>query len=221
MTIQLGWFANPIFSKTGDYPQVMIDEIGNKSLNEGRAWSRLPKFTGKEREQLIGSADFLGLNYYTSRLIAPKKSFLEISSENDAGVDYFTDDTWTRGKSAWLYSVPKGLQDLLEWIKNSYNNPTVIITENGFSDGGEIDDIVRVEYLKAHLASVANSIKTGSNVIGYSVWSIVDNFEWMRGYTEHFGLYAVNMTSDNKERTSKVSAKFMKKLISNKSFVRD
>lgn len=196
----------------------MIDEIGNKSLIENRQWSRLPVFTDEEKKALLGSSDFLALNYYTSRLIAPKTSeSFGPSFENDVGVDYFIEDTWPQAKSSWLYSVPKGLEDILKWIKEKYDNPIVIISENGVSDEGQLDDASRIQYFNAHIGSVANALKDGSNIIGYTVWSIIDNFEWTSGYTEHFGIFSVNMTSDKKERTAKSSAEFIKKLISSKT----
>lgn len=210
----LGWFANAIFSENGDYPKAMIEKIGNNSAKEGRNWSRLPKFSEKVRKDLIGSADFLGLNYYTSRLIAPKLNDTEETSfDNDLGVNFFVDDSWTRGKSSWLYSVPRGLQDLLKWIKVKYNNPKVIITENGFSDAGELGDDGRIEYLETHLTAVASAVSAGSNITGYTVWSLIDNFEWLSGFTERFGIYGVNFESERKERTKKKSAEFVEKLI--------
>jgi beta-glucosidase/6-phospho-beta-glucosidase/beta-galactosidase len=183
----------------------MVDTIGNKSLEEGRPWSRLPVINEDLRKLMVGSADFLAVNYYTSRLIAPSmaKSF-QPSFESDAGLDYSVNKSWTRATSEWLYSVPEGLFDLLQHIKQKYSNPTVMITENGFSDGGEIEDEGRLEYLKSHLASVARAIEGGCNVVGYTVWSIIDNFEWLRGYTEKFGIFAVDSKSKKKERLKKV-----------------
>lgn len=198
----------------------MIDEIGRKSLNEGQPCSRLPTMSEDMRKSLIGSADFLALNYYTSRLIAPKEEISnEPSFENDAGIDYFVDDRWTRGKSDWLYSVPQGLHDLLIWIRDEYNNPKVLITENGFSDDGQVEDDERIEYLKRHLAAVSEAIREGCQVTGYTVWSIIDNFEWTQGYTKYFGIFSVNRTSDRKERGAKKSASFFKKLIDENSFI--
>lgn len=196
----------------------MIDTISNKSLSEGRSRSRLPKMTKSMKESLIGSADFLALNYYTSRLVAPRsvKTTDEPSFEDDMGADDFVSETWTRAKSSWLYSVPEGLFDLLNWVKNKYNNPTTIIAENGFSDEGGLVDDGRIEYMKAHLTAVARAIDGGCNVIGYTAWSIIDNFEWLKGYTEKFGIVAVNMESVNKERTPKKSAFFLKQMISDK-----
>ena len=56
----LGWFAHPIF-RTGDYPPSMRYRVG-----EGR----LPTFTPSESELLLGSADFLGLNWYSTQTVA-------------------------------------------------------------------------------------------------------------------------------------------------------
>ena len=43
--------------------------------------------------------------------------------------------------------VPWGLRKILNWIKEEYNNPPVFITENGYGDSGEIEDIGRIHYL--------------------------------------------------------------------------
>lgn len=52
----------------------------------------------------------------------------------------------------WKFQIsqgyPKGLRDLLKWIKDSYDSPDIIITENGFSDQGQLNDIERIKYLK-------------------------------------------------------------------------
>lgn len=88
-----GWFANPIWGPTGNYPQVMIDkvhflssiqlrqflmdsslflppiQIKEKSLAAGLPQSRLPVFTPEEIDSLKGSADFFGLNFYSSEYV--------------------------------------------------------------------------------------------------------------------------------------------------------
>lgn len=219
---ELGKFSHAIFSQEGGYPQIMVDLIGNKSKTEGRPWSRLPVITEDMRKRILGTADFLALNYYTSRVVKPRAENPDLKPSwwADTNIDSDVRDDWKRAKSQWLYSVPDGLHDLLKWIKNSYNNPTVMITENGWSDDeGTIADADRVEYLKAHLASVAKAINDDNcNVVAYTVWSLTDNFEWREGYLERFGIHYIDFTSATKERVPKDSAKFFKEMMPTKSF---
>lgn len=213
----LGWFAHPIFSANGDYPQIMIDNVKRNSAD--RPWSRLPEFTEAEKQSLKGSADFLALNYYTSRYVQPIEQFPEEHTwESDAGIFQSVDSSWPKAKSSFLYSVPNGLHDLLVFIKDNYNNPTVLITENGWSDSGEVEDDARITYVREHLSAISRAIKNGCNVKAYTVWSIIDNFEWLAGYTECFGIYHVNFTSATKERTPKKSSYYMNNVISSRKF---
>ena len=59
----------------------------------------------------------------------------------------------------------------------------------------------------------------GVNVAGYYAWSLLDNFEWARGYTEKFGLHFVDMSDKNRTRTAKESSRFYKKIIANNGFL--
>lgn len=54
LSLQLGWFAHPIFSEKGDYPPVMRKLIDTYSFQEGRSRSRLPRFTRKEIKYIRG-----------------------------------------------------------------------------------------------------------------------------------------------------------------------
>lgn len=219
LQFELGRFAHPIFSAEGDYPQVMIDRIKGKSEAEGRPWSRLPSFTAEQKTRLKGSADFIALNYYTSRL-AQRRTWDtdEISWWADSDLDGPVDPEWKRAKSLWLYSVPSGLRDLLKWITASYNNPEIMITENGWSDDGQLEDDDRVEYLKDHLSAIVEAINEGCKVSAYTTWSLTDNFEWKEGYVERFGIHYINFTSPEKERVPKKSAEFFKTFMTSKSF---
>ncbi|CRK86862.1 CLUMA_CG000688, isoform A [Clunio marinus] len=216
---QLGWFTHPIFSSEGNYPKIMIDEIKDKTVDQ--PLSRLPIMDDEMKNSLIGAADFLALNYYTSRLVAPMTEVHgERSWQSDVGVDFIIDEKWEKAKSWWLYNVPQGLHDLLKWIKAEYNNPTVLITENGYSDDGQLDDDDRINYIKAHLAAIHRAIhQDRCKVVAYTVWSIIDNFEWMEGFTEKFGIHAVNLTSPNKERIAKKSVSFFKDLTDQRQMI--
>lgn len=218
---RLGWFAHPLFSKDGGYPKNMVEEIGHRCKLEGRAFSRLPKMDEKTKNFIRGASDFFGINYYTSRLLSVVRNEQNVTDApawfKDAKSQIHVDLKWKRAKSEWLYSVPEGLRDLLNWIKNEYDNPPVFITENGWSDEGELDDKGRIEYLKSHLSAVSKAINEDNcNVIGYTAWSLLDSFEWDRGYTEKFGIFSVNFSSPKRERTAKKSALYLKKFIKNR-----
>lgn len=217
-----GWFANPIWGGTGDYPQVMIDKIGQKSAAAGLSQSRLPVFTAAEKQQLNGSADFFGLNFYSSEYVKEQiyPSNL-VGYETDKDIVAFQDkENWYGAASTWLRITPWGIRRLLNWIRTHYNNPDVIITENGWSDAiGYLDDAMRVYYLKYHINNVLKAINDGCKVIGYTAWSLMDNFEWERGYLERFGMHYVNFTDPTRPRTPKSSATYFSRVISKNGFV--
>ncbi|XP_037028879.1 myrosinase 1-like [Bradysia coprophila] len=218
MQFWLGWFAHPIFSSTGGYPPVMTNVVNNNSIAESRTWSRLPEFTADEIVYVKGTSDFLGLNYYTSHYATPATD----ASTRWPNPSYYKDvnsilsqnQTWPVAKSSWLRSAPDGLRALLNWIKNQYSNPEVFITENGWSDSGELEDEGRIEYLRGHLQAVLDAVlRDRCNVVGHTTWSIIDNFEWTAGYTERFGLFHIDFTSPNKTRTAKSSVAFLRSII--------
>ncbi|WP_097093787.1 glycoside hydrolase family 1 protein [Novosphingobium sp. Chol11] len=83
----------------------------------------------------------------------------------------------------------------------------VVVTENGI---GTADDTIRVRHMDGALASLRNAIKDGVEVRGYIHWSFLDNFEWLSGYGEQFGLVAVDRASQ--QRIVKPSARYLGKV---------
>uniref|UniRef100_A0A336M4Z6 CSON012226 protein n=1 Tax=Culicoides sonorensis TaxID=179676 RepID=A0A336M4Z6_CULSO len=216
LQFRLGIFAHAIFTETGGYPPVIIESVAFNSLKEGFSKSRLPEMSNHLKAYIKGTADFFAFNYYTSRLVEPDSNgtITQISWAKDAGFLMSTDPSWIQAKSDWLFSVPDGLRDLLVYIKNEYDNPEIVITENGWSDGGELEDNGRINYLRSHLHAMLKAIICDDvQVSGYAIWSIIDNFEWLSGYTEKFGLYYIDFNSTELKRVPKKSSKFMQKVI--------
>ncbi|XP_022915650.2 myrosinase 1-like [Onthophagus taurus] len=221
ITIQMnfGWFAHPIYSKEGDYPSVMKERIAEKSSTEGFPRSRLPEFTPEEIEEIRGSSDFFGLNHYTTNKCTPLPAGWGIppSQWTDIGTMCYYETNWEIGASSWLAVVPWGFRKLLVWIKNEYNNPEVIITENGFSDKGELNDCRRINYYNTYLEELLKAIhEDGCNISGYTAWSFLDNFEWMRGFTEKFGVIYVDFDDPDRSRTPKMSYYVYKNILATK-----
>jgi beta-glucosidase/6-phospho-beta-glucosidase/beta-galactosidase len=79
-------------------------------------------------------------------------------------------------------NVPWGFYNLLTYIRENYDNPPVIITENGFATNEGLDDDGRIDYYRNYLDAMLDAIDEGSDVVAYTAWSLMDNFEWMQGY---------------------------------------
>jgi beta-glucosidase len=77
----------------------------------------------------------------------------------------------------------------------------IIVTENGIAT---MDDSRRVAYIDEALRGLHRAIADGIDVRGYCQWSLLDNFEWVLGYAQHFGIVAVDL--ETFERTAKPSA---------------
>ncbi|MFC1700992.1 family 1 glycosylhydrolase [Patescibacteria group bacterium] len=108
--------------------------------------------------------DFIGLNYY----FHSRKKNKEVS---DMGWEIY----------------PKGIYHVLKDLKK-YNKP-IYITENGLADS---KDEKREKYIKSHLKWIYRAIKEDVDVQGYFYWSLLDNFEWDKGFWPRFGLVEID-----------------------------
>ncbi|XP_016646998.1 PREDICTED: beta-glucosidase 12-like [Prunus mume] len=214
LDFMFGWFVEPLTS--GDYPQSMRSLVG----------SRLPKFTKEQSELLIGSFDFLGLNYYAGYYAsdAPQNNSVYASYTTDAGVNLSSERNGvpigSKGASEWLNVYPQGIQDLLLYTKKKYHNPVIYITENGVDEFNDpklslaeaLNDTHRIDYYNRHLHYVQSSIHNGVKVKGFFPWTLLDNFEWSSGYSVRFGITYVDY-NDRLKRHPKLSAHWFKSFL--------
>ena len=113
--------------------------------------------------------------------------------------------------------TPEGLTRFLKRLSADYAPASIVVTENGasFSDGpgadGRIHDSRRVDYLRSHVAAVADARDAGVPVDGYFVWSLMDNLEWVEGYRQRFGLIYVDHATGT--RTPKDSYYWYRELL--------
>jgi beta-glucosidase len=88
------------------------------------------------------------------------------------------------------------------------------VTECGaaFPDPGSgIADVERRDFLAGHVGAAAQAIEEGVPLIGYHAWSLLDNFEWERGFGQRFGLFGVDYTTQR--RTMRASGAWYRSLL--------
>ena len=192
------WFLDPLHGR--GYPADMVELYGEL----------MPENAVAELATWAGGLDFLGVNYYSRRIVrASNAGPLKIRAVKPDGAA-FTDMGWE------VY--PGGLREILARVHADYQPPALLITENGaaFEDAvnphdGRIEDVRRRDYLVAHLRSAAAAIRAGIPLRAYFVWSLMDNFEWSFGYSKRFGLYHVDYGTQR--RTLKASGHWYRSLI--------
>mmetsp|Transcript_9226 Transcript_9226/g.19396 ORF Transcript_9226/g.19396 Transcript_9226/m.19396 type:complete len:583 (-) Transcript_9226:45-1793(-) len=199
MEFQLGWMTDPIWH--GEYPASMRERLG----------SRLPQFSPKDLKELIGSADFLGLNHYSSAIASKPTSPPTYGGYwAEQYVTLSSIPSWKKTFMGWNIA-PEGGREMLLWIDKRYNHPLIFVTENGMAAyepdmEHSLHDFDRVEYLQGYISGFGEAIARGVNLAGYFAWSLMDNFEWQYGSKRRFGLVHVNYTT--LVRTPKASAQW-------------
>ena len=212
----LGWFADPLYR--GDYPESMKARVGN----------RLPRFRDEDKALVQGSADYFGLNHYTTMYAADAGdgTSLRVDVKNnsglseDHGVILSADAAWPKTEMGWSI-VPWGCRKLLEWIDARYGRPDILLTENGCAMKEDlvdntVNDPGRIEFLSQYMTECYHAMQKGVRLKGYFVWSFMDNFEWALGYSQRFGLYYVDCSSG--QRIPKASAKWYQRVIRENGF---
>ncbi|KAL0811274.1 hypothetical protein ABMA28_009690 [Loxostege sticticalis] len=212
-----GQYAHPIFSREGDFPAELKKNIAIKSAEQGYQKSRLPELTAEEVALIRGTSDFFGLNTYTTKLTYRDASldgmYAVPSYSDDIGAVMIKDPSWPQAQSSWLQEVPWGFYKLLVEIKNLYDNPPVLVTENGWSSSGGLLDDDRISYYRSYLSALLDAVDEGCDVKAYSAWALMDNFEWKNGYTEKFGLFEVDFSIPDRTRTPRKSAYIYREII--------
>jgi beta-glucosidase len=146
------------------------------------------------------SSDFIGIQYYTRGVIGLRKSKFLVPLPGNIPQSGPASDM---GQEIY----PEGLYKYAELVWQRYKKP-IIVTENGIADR---DDTLRPEYIQDHIAEVEKLIANKIDVRGYFHWSLLDNFEWDKGFWPKFGLASVEKTTFI--RTLKPSAQTYKNII--------
>ena len=198
-----------------------LDSILNRLFADPLILGTYPDLTGFGVEMPVADGDMelistpnevYGFNYYNPITVRAAQGPLPFEMVPTPGAA-------TTGFGPMWPIRPDTMRDLLIDMKHRYGDrlPPVVIAENGASFPepdlceGPIDDDRRIDYLRDHLQAVAEALAAGVAIDGYTVWSLLDNFEWADGWTQRFGLVHVDM--DSGARTPKASYRWYRDLI--------
>ena len=181
-------FMDPVFK--GSYPSTLFDRLKASQYGDIQAGDM----------DIIKSAktDFLGINYYGVNMYHEKPGagfFGLVNGKNPDRPEMFNG-----------FVNPEAFTKGLVSLKEQYNNPEIIITENGAGYGvsdeklenGKVNDALRTAYIQKHIKAVYNAIQAGVNIKGYYVWSMFDNLEWIMGYSRRFGITYVDFKTQER-----------------------
>jgi beta-glucosidase len=174
----LRWYMDPLFKAT--YPADVLEFLGPDA----------PRIEAADLRDIASPMDFLGVNYYSRTVVSAQGAWDARSSGRE-----ITDMGWE------VY--PEGLTELLLRLHRDYPVPPLYVTENGaaFKDevvDGRIHDRHRSDYIASHIAAMGEAMLRGVPMEGYMVWSLMDNFEWTKGYEKRFGILYVDYATQRR-----------------------
>lgn len=193
-TWNVSWWSDPVI--LGKYP-----EEGMKKYEK-----YLPVITDEDMKLISQPIDFYGQNIYNGRCIRMGTDGRPEEVRRPAGFPK-TATNWPLTPEA-LYWGPKFLYE-------RYRKP-IYITENGMachdtvSQDGKVHDPNRIDFLARYLKNLKRAAEE-IDIRGYFQWSLMDNFEWDKGYAERFGIIYVDF--ETQERIWKDSAYWYRDLI--------
>ena len=157
------------FLHTGESSFYMPGMVDNKMSNE----------------LAVGTLDFIGLNYYSRMHVKGQLNAVEPFVFDTREQDIMTDMGYP------LYA--EGFHRALKTI--SRMGVPIYVTENGLADDS---DSVRPLFIKRYLYALNQALRERIDVRGYFYWSLMDNFEWAEGYSMKFGLYEVDLETQDR-----------------------
>ena len=167
-----------------------------------------PKFTDEELKTIASPLDFVGINVYRPNI------YVEPSDDPAGYREVPINASHPKMQSAWHIVDPEVMYWGTRQVQSLWGAQSICITENGcaaldvVADDGRIYDSDRVMFMRAFLTQLQRATSEGVPVDGYFYWSSQDNFEWIYGYGDRFGLIYVDF--DTLERIPKLSAEWFR-----------
>ncbi|KAK0199712.1 glycoside hydrolase superfamily [Desarmillaria ectypa] len=206
---QIGIFSDPIYT-TGDWPDIVKDTLPEEYL---------PRFTDKDKSDLLGSADFFAINTYVSPWVKAPDEGIDTCVANTSNplwpvcneaVYFDSDYGWSAGPAVGpqafaIQSTPVAFRQLLKGIHSRWPSNKLYITEFGAVEPFDLpdadisrikDDLLRTNSLLTYLGEMLLSIhEDGIPIQGAFVWGMVDDAEWSYGTIPRYGIQHVDYTT--------------------------
>ncbi|HPA33008.1 MAG TPA: glycoside hydrolase family 1 protein [Anaerolineaceae bacterium] len=174
------WMADAFMNR------MFLDTLLTGRMNVFGRFTRIPEARNTQ--------DFIGLNYYTTSLTA-----FDLRAAGNA----FLRESYPReallSETGFLANVPEGFFHALNWLRKI--GKPIIVTENGVEDPS---DRMRPQYLVEHIHQLWRAVNAAWQIKGYFHWSLVDNFEWERGWSQRFGLWGLDPATQKRFRRTSV-----------------
>lgn len=191
------WWSDPVL--LGRYPE------------EGVRMYRdiMPEIGAKDMEVISEPIDFYCQNIYNGS---------EVCADGLGGYRYVPRKPGYAKTSIGWPVTPESLYWGPKFLYERYHKP-FYISENGMaahdsiSLDGKIHDPNRIDFLHRYLRCLKRAADEGVVVEGYFLWSLMDNYEWSKGYSERFGIIYVDY--DTQMRTVKDSGYWYRDVIAN------
>jgi len=181
------------------------------------AGKNAPKYPAEDLSIISSPVDFVGLNVYTP-------NHYVAAADNASGFALMPfPAAFPKMDSNWLKIGPEAMYWAPRHVAKLWGVKSIYITENGTSAkddpaaDGNVYDVDRIMYLRNYLTHLQRATSEGIPVLGYFLWSLMDNFEWSDGYEKRFGLYRVDFNTQ--VRTPKLSASFYREIIERNAVV--
>lgn len=173
---------SPLDSFAAGMQSRFFNEFFPRAIHDGIL--RFPAWTQRIPEAK-NTQDFLGVNYYTQEFSA----FNLLKAGELFGRRFYRPGALL-SETGFNAFEPEGMFTALKWAMQ-FKAP-LIVSENGIDDS---KDVIRPSYLVEHLHQVWRAVNFNFPIKGYFHWTLVDNFEWERGWSQRFGLWELDVES--------------------------
>ncbi len=176
------WFMDPMF--LGKYPEDGVKVFG----------ADMPAINDGDMKTIAQKLDFLGFNNYQDALV---------KSMPGAGGEIVRRPAWHPRSSLGWNVTPDSLYWGAKFFYERYRLP-IVVTENGMANvdwialDGKVHDPQRIDFLHRYLKGLKRACAEGVPVLGYFVWTLLDNFEWAEGFRQRFGLVYMDYPTQNR-----------------------